>query len=149
MITTKYEFNDSVFAHDYKRWLEKDGFVPGHVIYVRTNKKRNKFYVGFSKNYNNRYNNNFKKNPWCIKNNIDRDYLILPIPKKKSNQLVEQYIYSAIANEKGKNNVRGGSITTCKLPENREIYEEKLVCHIFDVCFKCKQLGHYARNCIN
>ena len=111
-----YNFNTTIFGKDWKKMLETYGCKKNFVIYVKRNDNFNKFYVGLTKNYNKRYKNNFLNN-FCYHHNITQDWLQFPIPKYLDNHQAELYIFSAIANEFGEDNVRGAHLTTMKLPK--------------------------------
>ncbi len=47
----------------------------------------------------------------------------------------------------GIDNVRGGSFVTPQLDKSTKDHIEKMIMSALDKCFKCKQSGHFAKNC--
>jgi hypothetical protein len=142
----EYNFYDTEFGKEYKNWINKFGDRKKLSIYVRSNKTYNKFYVGYTSNYNRRYNGYYPINKFIEKNNINDYWLILPIPKNLSIEEAELYIFSAIGNYFGIENVRGAHLTTKNLPKRKGIIT-KLERHLNNTCYKCNKFGHYVRNC--
>jgi len=131
----------------YQSFIKKNDDIQSGEIYVLTNYEHSHFYVGFSKDFENRLKNHKKfSNMFVNKFKILNIKARYPIPKNLSSYQAELIIYLIYKLTYGTDNVRGAHISTLNISDDNKIIKN-LTNHFNNKCFKCNKSGHYAKNC--
>jgi predicted GIY-YIG superfamily endonuclease len=141
------DFYNNIFMNDYKTWIKKYGVLNRVQVYVRTNNLETEFYVGITEDFINRYDNFKETNEFKLKYKINRYIYLFSIPRNISKEKAELYIYSMCCFLYGEENVRGAHRTTLILKTKRKKNEILLDNHLKNLCYICKNPGHYASYC--
>jgi hypothetical protein len=111
-------------------------------IYIAT-LKDNKYYIGKTENPTIRFTDHLegKGSEWT------RLYAPLKFecfPGEPADE--DKYTIKYMA-QFGAENVRGGTFTKLKLDDNEVTIINKMIANMTDACFKCNQIGHFAKDC--
>jgi len=115
-----------------------------YIIYV-LKLENDKYYIGKTKDLNKRIteHQNGNGSEWTklykVKFIIESFY--------ETNIFQEDMIVKSYMKKFGINNVRGGTYSTCILCTDKIKFLNDEITHADNLCFYCKQSGHYIRNC--
>jgi predicted GIY-YIG superfamily endonuclease len=104
-----------------------------------------KVYVGKSNDVNKRYSQHLdgSGSAWTKKYKpVSIEKVILNASPFDEDKITKEYML-----EYGVENVRGGSYTQIKLPDEQLNNLEKEICSAKNLCFKCGGAGHFAKYC--
>lgn len=104
-----------------------------------------KYYIGKTTDMNRRYaeHKTGKGSSWTSKHKPIKILEVRPLKDAHD----ENNTTKDLMKKYGIDNVRGGSYTQIELPEHLELSLETELRGTKDACFKCGEIGHFARDC--